>query len=200
MTSTRDLLPALWIRAFKLTGWTRLAVPAAVLVIVFGLVAFLMLLWRDDGHPNVMVNEEIAPAAAVVKPVAAGTPAPADAGAASALKGEAGKAAATNTPTISGRNEFTIDKTNSTFAIGPIRLRLLRTNVSRKIYDLNVIARRRSLVHRNVKAGEPVWIARKRGEPAVEVVVSAIGKESISGYWEEPGRPAQAVARNRNRP
>ncbi|HEX4167324.1 MAG TPA: hypothetical protein VHZ55_17810 [Bryobacteraceae bacterium] len=200
MTSARDLLPALRIRAFKATAWTRLAIPAAVLIVLFGLVAFLMLLWRDGGHPNVMVNEQIAPNATPAKLAASLTSAPAGAGAATATKTQEAKATASATPTIASRNEFTIDKTNFTFVIGPVRLRLLKTNLNRKTYDLSVLARRRALVHRNLKEGQPLWISRNRGEQPVEIVVSSIGKEVVSGYWEESGRPLQTVTRNRARP
>ncbi len=199
MTSARDLLPALRTGAFKLSRWTRLAIPAAVLAFFFGLLAFWALVWRDQGRPKVMVNDQLAPGAAkLAKQVPANTPASTGNRSTSVTKPGAGEASAATAP-IPARNQFTLKRTNS-LSIGTIRVRLLRINTRRKTYELSVLARRRSLVHRNLRTGEPVWIAGSRGEPPIRVVASSIGKEDISGYWEELDRPAQGAARSRNHP
>ncbi len=198
MTSARDLLPALRLEALKLSRWTRLAIPAAVLTVLFGIVAFLMLVWRDQGRPKVMVNEQVAPIAAAPAKQAPAVGA-ANTGDRFAIVAtpEAGMSAAV--ATSPGRNPFTLSRMHS-LSLGTVRLRLLKTNTRRKRYALNVLAGRRSLVYRDLRTGEPVWIARNRTEPPVRVVASSIGREDISGYWEELDRPAQGTARNRSRP
>ena len=144
-----------------------------------------MLVLHDRGHANIMIHDQPgvpAPAAKVAPPPVA--PAPADHTLASSLH---------------GKNDFTLTRTDRPVAMGSIRLKLLKTDMGRGLYDVNVTSGGRNYSHRRLKVTQPLWIATSQGAGSIELVVYAIGKDSVAGYWKESDHAAQVSARARAR-
>ncbi len=76
MALARPSIPAAGIGSFRMLKHRRLAISAIVLSALCSLAAFISLVWRDQGQPRVMINEQSAPALAHGKGVSAPSPSP----------------------------------------------------------------------------------------------------------------------------
>ncbi len=197
MASARNSLPALRLRSMPTGDWTKLAIPAVTLTCLCALCAFGFLVWRDQDHPKVMVNDQRAPARSSAKAASAG-------GTASQVP-IANQASA---PVIVGadvqspvpeRGNFSLTGKSPTALLGTVKIRLLRASSKRHSYDLSVQERGRARTHRNLRARQPLWIAGNRGETPLELIVSTIAKDSVSGYWREAGHSSETAARTGKR-
>jgi hypothetical protein len=184
MAMARQTLPAINIQAFRMTKHrVRVAVSAAALALLCGLVAFVSLVLRDHGRPHVMVNEQTAPALAQVRndpkpsaavPVAANKPSEPPPNGPSPLANA----------DSSGKHDISVSKSAAPATAGSVKLRLLRTDPSNGIYDITVLAGRRSFTHRQLKLNQPLWISVNRGS-AIQMVMTSVQSDTVAGYWTE---------------
>ena len=191
MALARQLIPDIRTRPVSLNRHRLLLFLAAVIATLFGSLAFVGLVMRDHGHPNVMVNEQSAPAL-----VARSTPA--------AGIGDTGKAVAATKPAAvaiatipNSGTRFNIARSSRRVSLGPLKLRLTDTDPVKNTYDVSVLTGRRSSSHRNIKVNEPLWIALNRGTGAIELVVTSIDAKQVSGYWTESNHSPQVSSRVR---
>ena len=197
MASARNSLPALRLRSMPTGNWTKLAIPAVILTLLCALCAFGFLVWRDQDHPKVMVNDQRAPARSSAKAAsAAGATTQALASTQAPAPGKASEEMQSSNP--AGGN-FDLTGKSPTALLGTVKIRLLRTNSKRHSYDLSVQERGRARTHRNLRARQPLWIAGNRGETPLELIVSTIAKDSVSGYWREAGHSPETAARTGKR-
>ncbi len=171
---------------------------AGVILALFGAMAFGVLVLRDHGHANIMVNEQSAPTAAATQsktstagPLVKQGPTPPQSALQNGLRNPEPSAA------LPAKQEFSINK-SSTEQIRSVRLKLIKTDPAKKIYDIRVITGRRAFTHRHLKIDEPLWIATDRVS-AIEMVVTSIGSTSASGYWTESKRPPHVTSRVRSK-
>ncbi len=192
MALVRQTLPTLgplWVKKHRaVVTW------AGVIGALFGVMAFVFLVWRDHGHPKIMVNEQSAPPSAQT---AVGTTASAPKQKATP-PGEVLQNSDTS-GTSSQRHEFSMTKSSAEQPIGSVRLKLTKTDAAKKIYDMRVITGRRWFTHRHLKIDEPFWIANNRGAGAIEMIVTSIESESVTGYWVESKRSAHISPRVRSK-
>ena len=168
--------------------WSRLGIFASLLGLTFGLSAFVMLVLHDRGHANIMVHDQPGP------------PAPAPKAAPVIIPPVVPHAAGhTSVPAGVGKNDFSLTRIDKPVPMGSIRLKLLKTDMAKGLYDVNVIIGGRSFSHRRLKVTQPLWIATSRGAGSIELVVDTIGKDSVAGYWKESDHSAQVSARSRGR-
>ena len=172
----------------KVPRWSRLGIVASLLGILFALSAFVMLVLHDRGHANIMVHDQPG--------IPAPTPKAAPVNPAPIAPTPASHTAVTTSP---GKNDFSLTRIDRPIAMGSIRLRLLKTDMAKGLYDVNVISAGRNYAHRRLKVTQPLWIATSRGSGSIELVVDTIGKDSVSGYWKESDHSAQVSARARGR-
>ena len=211
MAFARQLFPAVGAGPSRSAGRVRLLVIAAVLAAVCGISAFLFFVARDRSHINVMVADQVENGAArngnksipVVSPPALSNQrqgASASTAAATA-SGTKPPSQTENTSTVpAGAVPFSLQRSSQSQALGPVKLRLVRTDLSGSSYDVNVTVGARSHSHRKVKLNEPLWIIVNRGAASVKVVVDSIEQNRVSGYWNESGRPARISARKHQKP
>ena len=181
----------LWIKKHRaVVAW------AGIIGALFGVFAFLFFVWRDHGHPKIMLNEQSAPAITPVQSTA-GTSPPI----AKQLAAQPGEAPqSSQAPGAAPPNhEFSISKSSAAQQIGSVKLKLTKTDPASKIYDMRVITGRRWNTHRHLKMNEPFWIATNKGTGAIEMVVTSIDGDSISGYWRESKRSAHISPRVRSK-
>ncbi len=140
-----------------------------------------------------MVNEVSAPSLARAKRPAAPISAAPAAGA-KEVTGTTG-----NGSTVwqdQGKHTFSMNESTELPVAGSMKLKLVRTEPAKKLYDMRVIAGRRWYTHRRLKLNEPLWIAVDK-QKAMEMVVGTIDNGTVSGYWTETSRPAQLSSRAR---
>ncbi len=189
MALARPPIPAS-IDPFRTLKQRRLAISAIVVAALCSLAAFICLVWRDQGRPRVMINEQSAPG----------------------LVTQAGKVASASQqtgfnkdvaqtklpePVNPAMKPFSISKASGVAPLGPVELRLIDTNPASKLYDVNVIAGGRSYSHRHLKADQPLWIAGRKGSGAIELIVKLVQDDAITGYWTESNRLAHVSSRRR---
>ncbi len=161
---------------------------------LFGVLAFFFLVWRDHGHPKVMLNEQSAPAVSAAPALTSTSASLSSKTVAPPAKAQENRATSTVSP---ARHEFSISKASAEQQIGSVRLKLTKTDSSKGIYDMRVITGRRWFTHRHLKINEPFWIANKTGAGAIEMVVTSIAADSVSGYWTESQKSAHINPRVR---
>ena len=179
----------------------RLLAPATLLSVFCFATAFCYFFLRDLTHVNVMVNEQSAPSliqkegavASKTSPqtIASSPPAKQD----KPVSSDAGRAASPN-PTQTG---FVLTRSSSGMMLGSLRVRLPRIDASKHSYDMDVMVGSRFVAHRNLKVGQPLWIAASRGKGSVEIVANSIEKDAVSGYWTPSSRLAHITPRRRSR-
>ncbi len=191
MALARPSIPAAGIGSFRMLKHRRLAISAIVLSALCSLSAFVSLVWRDQSHPRVMINEQSAPSLARGRGVSAPSPSlPA------ALTNQTAPPKLA-TPINPAMKPFSISKASGLAPLGAVQFRLISTHPASNLYDLNVIVGGRSFLHRHLRANEPLWIAGKRGSGAIELIVKLVQDDAITGYWMESNRLAQVSSRRR---
>ena len=101
-------------------------------------------------------------------------------------------------PMIPGMKPFSISTASGLAPLGAVQLRLMRTDPSSHVYDLNVVKGGRSFSHRHMKVNEPLWIAGGKGGGAIELIVKLVQTDAITGYWMESNRSAHVSSRRRS--
>ena len=197
MAIARQSFPVLQTNRARLTGKGRVILLAAVLSALFGIAAFLLLILRDRSHVNVMVAEQVVGTSQRARAaLAAKSSAPAN-----SLPAAHADTPATSTPPVTSASpaqDFSLLFSRRMQPLGPLRVKLLKTDVTKSSYDLSVGLGRRSYSHRAIKLDQPLWIAINRAK-SVEIVVKSIQKDRIAGYWNEAARSAQITARKRKK-
>ena len=192
MALARQTLPTLSMGPVWFKKNRAVVTWAGVIATVFGIAAFLFLVWRDHGHPKIMLNEQSAPAVTSAK----GTTA-----ASASVSKTAPLVSVPQNPESSGatpsKHELSMNMSSGEQQVGPVRLRLMKTDPSKKLYDMRVISGRRWFTHRHLKMNEPFWLAAGRGTGAIELVVAEIRSDSVSGYWTESKRSPHLRAKRR---
>ena len=91
--------------------------------------------------------------------------------------------------------EFTIPKSKSPQRVGPIQIKLNKTNEKKSIYTMTVYADDRAIEKKDRSMGEPVqfYVRGTRTAP-YEIVVFGVQKNNISGYLATPKETAAAPA------
>ena len=165
---------------------------AGVIATVFGIAAFLFLVWRDHGHPKIMLNEQSAPAMTSAKMTAPMSASQQQTGQPSS--GPQNPATSGATPS---KHDFTMNISAGEQQVGPVHLRLMKTDIAKSLYDMRVINGRRWSTHRHLKMNEPFWVAASRGTSTVELVVTTVQSDSVNGYWTESKRSPHVRAKRR---
>lgn len=194
MTLARQTFPTLSMGPVWFKKNRAVVTWAGVIATVFGIAAFLFLVWRDHGHPKIMLNEQSAPAVTSAKGTAA-TSATVSQQQTAQPSGASQNAAASGT--ASAKHEFNMSTSSGEQQVGPVRLRLMKTDPAKNLYDMRVISGRRWSTHRHLKMNEPFWIAAARGTGTIELIVAAIQTDSVSGYWTESKRSPHVRAKRR---
>jgi hypothetical protein len=193
MAFARQTLPTLGMGPLWFKKNRAIVTWAGVIATVFGIAAFLLLVWRDHGHPKIMLNEQSAPAIASSKGTTATS--------ATLSKQATQPVGAPQNPATSGtapsKHEFSLTMSSGEQQAGPVRLRLMKTDPAKNLYDMRVISGHRWSTHRHLKMNEPFWVAAGRGTGAIELVVAAIRTDSVSGYWTESKRSPHVRAKRR---
>ncbi|HUI51811.1 MAG TPA: hypothetical protein VLV88_05570 [Terriglobales bacterium] len=91
--------------------------------------------------------------------------------------------------------EFTIPKSKSPQRVGPIQIKLNKTNEKKSMYTMTVYADDREIEKKDRTMGEPVqfYVRGSRTAP-YEIVVFTVQKNNISGYLATPKEGAAAPA------
>jgi hypothetical protein len=196
MALVRQTLPTLDMGPLWIKKHRTVVTWAGVIAALFGAMAFLFLVWRDHGHPKIMLNEQSAPVTASVRS-APGTSVPV----AKQRATQPGEALQNSgaTSDSSPKHEFSMSKSSTERQIGSVRLKLTKTDPSKKIYDMRVITGRRWSTRRHLKINEPFWIANNRGAGAIEMIATSITSDSVAGYWMESKRSAHISPRVRSK-
>ncbi|HLH01267.1 MAG TPA: hypothetical protein VKX25_00730 [Bryobacteraceae bacterium] len=147
---------------------SRLLFAAGALAVLCASAAFLVLVLRDHGHTQVMVHDQAAPHLAT----SSASPAPA---------APSHPRLDTSQPAAS-RASFRLERGNAV-NLGPIRVRLTKTDPRRGLYDFTVLSGRRSFSHRHLRLNVPVWIALGKEKGALEILVTSIDKRVVEGTW-----------------
>ena len=192
MALARQSMPAIGLKRWTVTRRGQLAISATVLAAFCGLLAFVWMVIRDRGHANVMINEQAAPPTARV--TSAPIPSTVAEGQTKPVSGADSPKATEARP----RTDFSANKMRST-VLGPVKLKLLRTDEAKGVYDISVLAGRRTYTHRRLKVNQSLWIAANRGNSSIEMVVTAMSPDSVSGYWSESERRARVSSKTRPR-
>jgi hypothetical protein len=156
---------------------------AGSLAVLCALAAFLVLVLRDHGHTQVMVHDQKAPHVASTSATESG---------ASAAKSSQAKLESPQ-PELS-RGSFRLERGSAPMHIGPIRVRLTRTDPRRGLYDFTVLSGRRAFSHRHLRLNVPVWIALGKDKGALEIVVTSIDKRVVEGTWTLSAQPPEVAA------
>jgi hypothetical protein len=195
MALVRQTLPTLGMGPLWIKKNRAIVTWAGAIGALFGVLAFLFLVWRDHGHPKIMLNEQSAPAITAQTATGAATSVAKQA-ATPPLGAPQNSETSSTSPS---QHQFRMTKSSAEQQVGSLRLRLTKTDPAKKIYDMRVITGRRWFTHRHLKIDEPFWIAVKRGTGAIEMVVTSIDNESVSGYWTESKRSAHISPRVRQK-
>ncbi len=178
--------------SFRTIKHRLLTISAIVLAALCSLIAFISLVWRDQNHPRVMINEQSAPSAKQGKSLSTPKPSPR-----AALSNPATPLKLAE-PIDPAMKPFSISTASGLAPLGAVQLRLLKTYPANKFYDVNVIAGGRSFSHRHMKVNEPLWIAGGKGGGAIELIVKLVQSDAITGYWTESNRLAHVSSRRRS--
>jgi len=158
---------------------------AAAVAFAFAGLAFLFLVAHDRGHTKVMVHDQAAPPlVAASKRTAAAAPAvqPMPLPAAAPEK-------------TRPQNAFRLEKSRKAVPVGPLLLRLNKTDPKKGEYEISVVAGRRSFAHRHLKVNRPLWIALGRNKGSIEILATSIEKKAIEGFWRESEELPQGTNR-----
>jgi hypothetical protein len=185
MAMARQSLPAMNIQAFKVTKHgVRLAVSAGVLAALCGVFAFVSLVLRDHGRPHVMVNEQSAPSLTLARSNAKpAVPSPA-AAADKPANPQPHETSPVSKTDNAGKHDIRVSKSAGLASADSVKLKLLRTDPANGLYDISVVAGRRSFTQRQLKLNQPLWISVNRGT-AMQMVVTSIENDAVAGYWTE---------------
>jgi hypothetical protein len=196
MAFVRQVHPSIGVVTSKTRPRRGLLIAAGVLAALCCTAAFLFFVARDHGHTNVMINEQSAPATARL-PLHPQSPAQQAAAPQKALGPQQVPSPSTlgpknsPAPVTPASNSFKIARAGGITYLGPVRLRLLRTDPVKNTFDVSVILGRRSFSHKRLKLNQPLWIAVNRGASEVQMVVTGIDKNAVTGYWTQSSRPPQ---------
>jgi hypothetical protein len=194
MAFVRQAHPSIGIVSSKARARKGLLIAAGGLAALCCTTAFLFFVARDHGHANVMINEQSAPTALRL-PVRPQSPAQQAAAPQKALRPPPSPSSLapknSPAPVSSASNSFKIARGSGITYLGPVRLRLLRTDPVKNTFDVSVILGRRSFSHKRLKLNQPLWIAVNRGASEVQMIVTGIDKNAVTGYWTQSSRPPQ---------
>jgi hypothetical protein len=167
------------------------------LSVLFALAAFLFFVLRDQSQVNVMVNyQQRSALAAENKARSSINPAPL------AVASTAAPTTATGRTEQQARGtaSFTLQRSGRMGAVGPLQVRLIKTDVSKGTYDVTGSVAGRTFTHRNVRVNEAVWVGVSKRVAPVKFVADSIGPDQISGYWTQSSRtPAALTTRSHTR-
>jgi hypothetical protein len=91
--------------------------------------------------------------------------------------------------------EFSIDKSKQFSRVGPMGLRLRKSNEKHQYADLELMVDDRSLTKKHVNLYEPAMFYVSDSDQPVQVVINSVTKNHIRGYISEAKyRPAQLTA------
>ena len=82
--------------------------------------------------------------------------------------------------------EFQLLKSKNFQRVGPIQVRLRKTNNKHKFYDVSLIVDDNPLDKKHINLFEPVWLTLSDRPRPLELVVNKVGKDLVSGYLTEP--------------
>lgn len=99
-------------------------------------------------------------------------------------------------PTIDFKTvNFSLARSRSYRAVGPLRVRLLRTERSDS-YDIAILVNRKRTKRSRMKPGEPIAIALPGVHPNTRIVVTRVAKNQIWGYLVTPKSAMEPMARD----
>jgi hypothetical protein len=194
MALVRQTLPTLGTGPLWIKKHRAVVTRAGVVGALFGVMAFLFLVWRDHGHPKIMLNEQSAPAVTAARNAPSTSASVVKQGASQPGEPLQNSDQSSASPP---KHEFSMSKSSTEQQVGSVRLKLTKTDSQKKIYDMRVITGHRWFTHRHLKIDEPFWIATNRGSGAIDLVVTSIDSESVSGYWTESKKSAHISPRVR---
>lgn len=84
-----------------------------------------------------------------------------------------------SSPMITG---FDLSRSRHWKTIGPLRLRVNRTDVRHGSCDLSVFQRGHRVLNSHVFVAQRIAVPTQLGAPAIEIMVTSIGKNRVSGY------------------
>ncbi len=91
--------------------------------------------------------------------------------------------------------EFNLDKSKSFTRVGPMGIRLRKSNEKHQYADLEVMVDDRSLTKKHVNLYEPAMFYASDSDQPVQVVINSVTKNHIRGYISEAKyRPSQLTA------
>ncbi len=97
--------------------------------------------------------------------------------------------------------EFNIDKSKQYKALGPIGIRLRKSNEKHQYADLEIMVDDRSLTKKHVNLYEPVMFYTSDSEQPAQIVLNSVTKNHIRGYVSEPKfRASQLTAMSDDKP
>ncbi|HSU60079.1 MAG TPA: hypothetical protein VLI55_12255 [Bryobacteraceae bacterium] len=156
----------------KIPAPSRLMLLAAGIGVLSAMAAFLFLLLREQRVPIVVDIAAQASAGERVRPAAAnGSPSTV-------------RTATPNEIDFETFN-FSLARARSYRAIGPVRVRLLRTDRSNS-YDVAILVKNKRMKRSRMRPGEPIAIAIPGTHPDTRMVVTRIAKNEIWGYLVMP--------------
>jgi hypothetical protein len=77
---------------------------------------------------------------------------------------------------------FDLSRSRHWKTIGPLRLRVNRTDVRHGSCDLSVFQRGHRVLNSHVFVAQRIAVPTQLGAPAIEIMVTSIGKNRVSGY------------------
>ncbi len=174
------------IQPFMNTKAVRIAAAAGILATLCGTVAFVSLVLRDHGRPRVMVNEQARPAP---RP---STHLPAPSSATSVVpKDDISPTPFFANKVPAGKKGFLASEVSGPVTVGPLKLRVTKTDAANHTYDLSVQSGRRLFTHKHIGIDQPLWISAGRGKSAIQLVVTRVQGDTVAGYWSEVARSAR---------
>jgi hypothetical protein len=91
--------------------------------------------------------------------------------------------------------EFSVDKAKGFVRVGPMGVRLRKSNEKHQYADLEIMVDDRSLTVKHVNLYEPKMFYTSDSETPAQIVINSVTKNHIRGYISEPKyRPAQLTA------
>lgn len=169
----------------KILAPTRLMLSASVVAVLSAAAVFLFLLWREQRMP-VMANSG-ARAEVGAKPGSVHT-------------GAAVRTLANPNASQSAFEtfSFSLARSRSYRAVGPVRIRLLRTDKSDS-YDIAILVKNKRTKKSRVRPGEPIAIGIPGSRVDTRMVVTRIVKNQVWGYLVTPKSAIKTVAQTRHR-
>ncbi len=186
MVLARPTLAAKNTEPVKILAPSRMMLFAGGVAVLSAAAVFLFLILREQRTP-ILVNAGPASAGMRAQP------------AASNAKPEIAASRIPNPdPADFDRFNFSLARSRSYRSVGPIRVRLLRTDKT-DAYDIAILVKNKRTKKSRMKPGEPIEIAIPGSLPDSRMVVTRIAKNQVWGYLVTPKSAIKPVVQIRRR-